>query len=419
MAQKPVAYQHVEPAVTALGITTPSSNVGPSAPLSTTVITMKPRLKKSSSAILKPKRSGSPLVAHRVTHHHRIGSDSVVNSHIQVNTAGLKRNVSSASTHGALHRRAVNKVNGADSPTTPSPSPVSPRGHARNLQSITNFPPLPNTTPPATLTSTQAASHAAALRAERVAKLARDMVVPPARERLDEETHRRMPSSPLREMQSFAMNRLRHLRNRAESAPASFLPHASYTNEVTASPTGSSNEAHQGNDSQDMDSDTSSHLEPDYPTVPARIRYQDLVSDPDCYLHPALVKPLSRRLWLPADPLTGYADLDDTVELDRAIVTFHCRGRGILGAKVKPEDWRMRRKLSQARRTRERRDRRMRRAMTTAGPFPAGQGVFPSGYSLTESRTAGSFGTSAAFSSGAPSSDEDAEDEEEEEAEEK
>ncbi|KAF9159095.1 hypothetical protein DFQ26_006920 [Actinomortierella ambigua] len=53
--------------------------------------------------------------------------------------------------------------------------------------------------------------------------------------------------------------------------------------------------------------------------VPSKVIYQDRTSEFETYLHPALLKPLSRKLWLPQNPLYHHWDLDDTCEIDFAI----------------------------------------------------------------------------------------------------
>ncbi|KAF9426463.1 hypothetical protein BGZ94_006490 [Podila epigama] len=50
--------------------------------------------------------------------------------------------------------------------------------------------------------------------------------------------------------------------------------------------------------------------------VPSKMHYQDRTSDFETYIHPALLKPLNRKLWLPRNPLYEHWDLDDTVEVD-------------------------------------------------------------------------------------------------------
>ncbi|KAF9950292.1 hypothetical protein BGZ72_008038 [Mortierella alpina] len=51
----------------------------------------------------------------------------------------------------------------------------------------------------------------------------------------------------------------------------------------------------------------------------SKISYQDRTSDFETYIHPALLKPLNRKLWLPRNPLYEHWDLDDTVEIDFAL----------------------------------------------------------------------------------------------------
>ncbi|KAG0320629.1 hypothetical protein BGZ99_004401 [Dissophora globulifera] len=53
--------------------------------------------------------------------------------------------------------------------------------------------------------------------------------------------------------------------------------------------------------------------------TPCKHIYQDRTSDFETYIHPALLKPLNRKLWLPRNPLYLHWDLDDTVEVDFAL----------------------------------------------------------------------------------------------------
>ncbi|KAF9355163.1 hypothetical protein BGX26_006899 [Mortierella sp. AD094] len=53
--------------------------------------------------------------------------------------------------------------------------------------------------------------------------------------------------------------------------------------------------------------------------TPSKFVYQDRTSDFETYVHPALLKPLNRKLWLPRNPLYMHWDLDDTVEIDFAL----------------------------------------------------------------------------------------------------
>ncbi|KAF8941381.1 hypothetical protein BGZ58_010173 [Dissophora ornata] len=53
--------------------------------------------------------------------------------------------------------------------------------------------------------------------------------------------------------------------------------------------------------------------------TPCKHVYQDRTSDFETYIHPALLKPLNRKLWLPKNPLYKHWDLDDTVEIDFAL----------------------------------------------------------------------------------------------------
>ncbi|KAF9178756.1 hypothetical protein BGZ51_007521 [Haplosporangium sp. Z 767] len=50
--------------------------------------------------------------------------------------------------------------------------------------------------------------------------------------------------------------------------------------------------------------------------TPSKLAYQDRTSDFETYIHPALLKSLNRKLWLPRNPLFEHWDLDDTVEID-------------------------------------------------------------------------------------------------------
>ncbi|KAG0206722.1 hypothetical protein BGX28_001867 [Mortierella sp. GBA30] len=51
----------------------------------------------------------------------------------------------------------------------------------------------------------------------------------------------------------------------------------------------------------------------------SRIRYQDRTSEFETYIHPALLKPLNRQLWLPINPLYDHWDLDNTTETTIAL----------------------------------------------------------------------------------------------------
>lgn len=53
--------------------------------------------------------------------------------------------------------------------------------------------------------------------------------------------------------------------------------------------------------------------------TPSKMKYQDRTSDFETYIHPALLKPLNRKLWLPKNPLYDHWDLDDTCEIDFAL----------------------------------------------------------------------------------------------------
>ncbi|KAF9200419.1 hypothetical protein BGZ49_009359 [Haplosporangium sp. Z 27] len=71
-----------------------------------------------------------------------------------------------------------------------------------------------------------------------------------------------------------------------------------------------------GNENPDMVPEAS-HFD----HVQSKIVYQDRTSDFETYVHPALLKPLNRKLWLPRNPLYRHWDLDDTVEVDFALVS--------------------------------------------------------------------------------------------------
>ncbi|KAF9981872.1 hypothetical protein BGZ75_006774 [Mortierella antarctica] len=60
---------------------------------------------------------------------------------------------------------------------------------------------------------------------------------------------------------------------------------------------------------------------------PSKISYQDRTSDFETYIHPALLKPLNRKLWLPRNPLYEHWDLDDTVEIDFALNSSSTMGK--------------------------------------------------------------------------------------------
>ncbi|KAF9583591.1 hypothetical protein BGW38_009093 [Lunasporangiospora selenospora] len=53
--------------------------------------------------------------------------------------------------------------------------------------------------------------------------------------------------------------------------------------------------------------------------MPSKMHYQDTTSEFETYIHPALLKPLNRKLWLPRNPLYEHWDLDDTVEIEFAL----------------------------------------------------------------------------------------------------
>ncbi|KAF9278711.1 hypothetical protein BGZ68_008409 [Mortierella alpina] len=59
----------------------------------------------------------------------------------------------------------------------------------------------------------------------------------------------------------------------------------------------------------------------------SKISYQDRTSDFETYIHPALLKPLNRKLWLPRNPLYEHWDLDDTVEIDFALNSSSTMGK--------------------------------------------------------------------------------------------
>ncbi|CAO3566515.1 unnamed protein product [Mortierella alpina] len=59
----------------------------------------------------------------------------------------------------------------------------------------------------------------------------------------------------------------------------------------------------------------------------SKISYQDRTSDFETYIHPALLKPLNRKLWLPRNPLYEHWDLDDTVEIDFVLNSSSTMGK--------------------------------------------------------------------------------------------
>ncbi|KAF9352357.1 hypothetical protein BGX26_009821 [Mortierella sp. AD094] len=61
--------------------------------------------------------------------------------------------------------------------------------------------------------------------------------------------------------------------------------------------------------------------------VPSRIVYQDQTSEFETYIHPALLKPLSRKMWLPKNPLYEHWNLDDTAEIDFALNSSATNGK--------------------------------------------------------------------------------------------
>ncbi|KAF9914146.1 hypothetical protein BX616_008877 [Lobosporangium transversale] len=60
---------------------------------------------------------------------------------------------------------------------------------------------------------------------------------------------------------------------------------------------------------------------------PSKIIYQDQTSEFETYIHPALFKPLNRKMWLPRNPLYEHWDLDDTMEIDFALNSSATEGK--------------------------------------------------------------------------------------------
>ncbi|KAF9905976.1 hypothetical protein EC991_001135 [Linnemannia zychae] len=70
----------------------------------------------------------------------------------------------------------------------------------------------------------------------------------------------------------------------------------------------------------------------------SKITYQDRTSDFETYVHPALLKPLNRKMWLPKNPLYEHWDLDDTVEIDFALNSSATANKLELRVRDKDED---------------------------------------------------------------------------------
>ncbi|KAF9922536.1 hypothetical protein FBU30_007339, partial [Linnemannia zychae] len=72
--------------------------------------------------------------------------------------------------------------------------------------------------------------------------------------------------------------------------------------------------------------------------TPSKITYQDRTSDFETYVHPALLKPLNRKLWLPRNPLYEHWDLDDTIEIDFTLNSSATSNKLELRVRDKDED---------------------------------------------------------------------------------
>ena len=83
---------------------------------------------------------------------------------------------------------------------------------------------------------------------------------------------------------------------------------------------------------------TSRPLASHFDHTPSKITYQDRTSEFETYVHPALLKPLNRKLWLPKNPLYEHWDLDDTVEIDFALNSSATANKLELRVRDKDED---------------------------------------------------------------------------------
>ncbi|KAG0038482.1 hypothetical protein BGZ82_000101 [Podila clonocystis] len=72
--------------------------------------------------------------------------------------------------------------------------------------------------------------------------------------------------------------------------------------------------------------------------TPSKMSYQDRTSDFETYIHPALLKPLNRKLWLPNNPLYDHWDLDDTCEIDFALNSSASQSRLVFRVQENEED---------------------------------------------------------------------------------
>ncbi|KAI7819350.1 hypothetical protein BC939DRAFT_267215 [Gamsiella multidivaricata] len=68
---------------------------------------------------------------------------------------------------------------------------------------------------------------------------------------------------------------------------------------------------------------TASHFE----HTSSKLVYQDRISEFETYMHPALLRPLNRKMWLPKNPLYEHWDLDDTIEIDFALNSSPTSGK--------------------------------------------------------------------------------------------
>ncbi|KAG0341312.1 hypothetical protein BG000_009552 [Podila horticola] len=72
--------------------------------------------------------------------------------------------------------------------------------------------------------------------------------------------------------------------------------------------------------------------------TPSKMSYQDRTSDFETYIHPALLKPLHRKLWLPKNPLYDHWDLDDTCEIDFALNSSATQSKLVFRVQENEED---------------------------------------------------------------------------------
>ncbi|KAG0082868.1 hypothetical protein BGZ92_011290, partial [Podila epicladia] len=72
--------------------------------------------------------------------------------------------------------------------------------------------------------------------------------------------------------------------------------------------------------------------------TPSKMSYQDRTSEFETYIHPALLKPLNRKMWLPKNPLYDHWDLDDTCEIDFALNSAASQSKLVFRMQENEED---------------------------------------------------------------------------------